>query len=721
MVVSSTDGPLRPDSSGEADMILKGHLGQFTLAYLKALMTTGIYPSDHPAVLEVSGEPFLHLKRLAPTTNEITFMSASAAIGDEIMVEGVLAEGIPFTTILHSSMGEIFAKKFVSYFERNQLVSFSIKTRIGKEEFQKLISVFAEHRVKDEGGGHKDPTDFSDMLLNRGIVHVSAMVRSEIIGGERPLPWRVKMAISRLRKDLRNIPYYAKASSQELAEAKRALVQDITRPLRRPQFLKDLLANTDLITHDMDELEEKDIQEEVIQGLHPGMLVNISWDIVGDLERASWGAIHQNVGGKERRLDEIFKDLLKTTAMCLQEWEPETVKSLMEHLFAKKILIYAELPEALQIEMRLDKWTKQFLGNWKQILSRMDTLADESVYAEYLKTLVPVFPEVIKRGRSEVSLNLLRLLGAHSRNVLAEAPGRTTLAREALESFSSEANLAHLIGDAKSPERERRQTAFECLQLIGEPAVGSLLELLWRSTSASVRRETVAILEFLGEDVYVPLMEVLGTKHLEWYVYRNAVLLAAKTDCEAASDDVCKYLSHPHPRVREEAISALSHFRGKSAMLDFVPLLSDTDASVRRKAIALLARFQCRVPLFLSTLANSVKAGPGKPGAVPEPVALAALEAIKSVGVFESDGVDIRAPLLRNLDREDSKLKQWFKKKQKVVNDDRFRCAVLDTLAVIGDEAVATRLKPVLRDSSPPVRAKAAAAIKSIRERGKTS
>ena len=58
-----------------------------------------------------------------------------------------------------------------------------------------------------------------------------------------------------------------------------------------------------------------------------------------------------------------------------------------------------------------------------------------------------------------------------------------------------------------------------------------------------------------------------------------------------------------------------------------------------------------------------------------------------------------------------------MKKKEKVVNDDRFRCAVLDTLAAIGDEAVAARLKPVLRDHSPQVRAKAAAVIRSIRER----
>lgn len=711
--------PLLPDSAGEADMLLKGHLGQFTLSFLKALMTTGIYPPEHPAVLEVAGEPFLHLKRLAPSSNEITFMSASAAIGDEIMVEGILAEGIPFTTLLHSSMGEIFAKKFISYFERNQLVSFSVKTRIGKPEFQKLISVFAEHRVKEEGGQQLS-TDFSDMLLNRGIVHVSAMVRSEIIGGERPLPWRVKMAISRLRKDLRNIPFYAEASSQELAQAKRALVQDITRPLRRPQFLKDLLANADLITHGIDELKEEEVQDEIIRGLHPGMLVNISWDIVGDLERASWGAIRQVVGGTERRLDSIFKELLKTTAMCLREWEPDTVKSLMEHLFAKKILLYAELPEALQDEMRLDKWTKQFLSNWRQILTRMESLTQEGVYAEYLKTLVPVFPELMRRGQGDICLNLLRLLGEHAHNPVASFPQRVSLARGALTSFSSQANLDRMLDEAKSPEREKRQVAFECLQLIGEPAVVGLMELLWRSPSASIRREVVAVLELLGEHVHVPLLEVLGTSGKEWYVYRNSLLLLARTDCEAAIADVTKYLSHPHPRVREEAMVALDQFRGQSAMMDYVPLLADLDQAVRRKAIGLLARYQCRIPVFLASLLNAVKVSPGALGAVPEPVALASLDAIKSVGVFEVEGVDIRAPLLRRLDREDSKLKRWFKK-GKSVDDARFRCAVLDTLAAIGDEAVAVRLKPVLHDPAEQVRAKAASVIRHIRERSKAT
>ncbi len=704
----------------ETDVVLKGQLGQFTLALLKALMTTGIYPPDHPAVQKVSGEPYLLLKRLAPTTNEITFMTASASIGDELMVDGVLSEAIPFVTLLHSSMGEVFARKFVSYFERNQLVSFSIKTRIGKEEFQKLVSVFASHRSAEEGGQQLGE-DFGGLLLRHGIVHVSAMVRSEVIGGERPLPWRVKMAISRLRKDLRNIPLYAEASAQELAAAKRALIQDITRPLRRPQFLKELLANTDLITHDVEGLLEEDVRKEVIRGLHPGMLVNISWDVVGDLEKASWGAIRQTVGGVERRLDTIFKEVLKESALQLREWEPQTVKELMKYLFDKRILVYAELPLALQEEMLLDKWTNQFLGNWKAILMRLQTLTEAPVYQEYLKTLRPVYPELLRRGHMDICLELLRTMSEHARNVESPFPGRQEIAQDLLRSCARTGQLEQLTQEAQSQERERRQRAFECLALLGEEAIVALLELLWRSPSSSVRREALAALEAKGDEIHVELLEILADKGRDWFVYRNALLLIANTGCSAAVDDVRVFLRYPHPRVREEAMLTLEKFDGQGCCADLIPMLEDTEAAVRRKAISLLARLDCRAPSFLANLLGNVQPPAAGAVAVDNSIILESLAAIRVLGVFESRGVDIRVPLLNRLSRESqSRLKKWLKKETDVA-DDRLRCAVLDTLGAIGGLPVAQRLAPVLDDPSPLVRKRAAEVIRLLRERNDPS
>jgi HEAT repeat protein/predicted transcriptional regulator len=705
--------PPQPRTSVDPDLELKGLLGQFTLTFLKGLMSTGIYPPDHPAVREVVDEPYLLLKRLAPSANEITFMSASAAIGDEIMVEGVLSEGIPFTTLLHSSMGEIFARKFVAYFERNQLVSFSIKTRVGRDELQKLISVFAEYRSRDEDGS-RQVLDFGEMLLKKGIVHVTAMSRSEIVGGERPLPWRVKMAISRLRKDLRNVPLYSEATAQELAEVKRLLVQDITRPLRRPQFLKELLANTDLITEGVEELRDVDMQFDIISGLHPGMLVNISWDIVGDLERAAWGAIRQQVGGIERRLDAIFKDILKLTAVQLREWEPETVKGLMHHLFQKKILQYKELPATLQQEMLLDKWTKQFMSSKEQILQRFATLTDDKLYTEYLDTFLKVFPELVRRGHLQECKRLAALLADHATTAVPAHPERQARARAAQEGCATEANVKALLRHAGDENRETRTLAIQCLRGLGENAVSPMLELLGTSRSSSVRRDLVGAIEEAGEDAHVPLMELLAGKGHEWYLYRNGLLLVGKTRCFAALDDVRKFLSHPHPRVREEAVQVLSLLRGPEAGADLMPLLEDSDAAVVRKVIAVLVRFDFRLPPFLKALVDIIRPRTEKEMQVPPTIQLAALEAIRRLRIVREGKTDVREVLFQRLGRDKSVLRKLLKRGGDP-EDDQVRVSVLDTLAAIGDASLLKRLQPILQDPSAEVRARAAETIRALR------
>ena len=541
----------------DAEQETKGLLAQFSLSFIKGLMMTGIYPPDHPAIADVAGEPYLLMKRIAPDANEVTYMSASAAAGDELMVEGVLSEGIPFVTLMSSSMGQIFAKKFISYFERNQLVSFSVKTRIGKEEFQKFIAIFNERRSQEEERGRALAVPFGDMLLDRGIVHVTAMSRSEMVGGERPLPWRVKMAISRLRKDLRVVPLYSQATASELAQAKTMLIQDITRPLRRPQFLKDLLANTDLISQGLEGLDSADVQREIVFGLHPGMLVNICWDIVADLERASWGAIRQRVGDLERRLDEIFKGILKIVALRLRDVDPGVVKELLNHLFKKQILQYNDLPHVIKRELLIEKWTEQFLSTSAQALKRFASLEDPGLYHEYIRTFQDVFPELVVRGALRESAQMAAIIRDHMETPSSAVPDRQERARVALNRFTEPQVLQRLVARVDTDDKENRRLALETLNHLGERTTAGLLRLLASSKLAQVRRDITRAVEKRGVDAFVPVMELLSKKGHEWYVYRNMLLLLGNLNCVAGADDARKYLTHPHARVREEAIGTL--------------------------------------------------------------------------------------------------------------------------------------------------------------------
>jgi HEAT repeat protein len=695
----------------------KGLLAQLTVALLKAMMTTGIYPPDHPSIRNVATEPYAYLKRLEPITNEITYMSASAAVGDEIVVEGALAESVKFSELVHTSMATHFAHKFTDYFQRNHLVSFSVKPRIGEEEFRRFLSLFMERRSKEEEQpGDALAVPFSTVLLKNGIIHVSAMAREEMVGGERPLPWRVKMAISRLRKDLREIPLYSDASPEKIALVKTQAIQDITRPLRKPQFLKELLSNSDLITLGVQELQAVDVDHEIIWSLHPGMVISIAWEIVADLERAAWGVITQRVGQVERRLDLVLKELLKKIALRLKEIDAVRTKELLQYLFQKKILLYRELPPAIQHELLVDKWTDQFLGSQDAVLERFSQITDPGVYKEYITSFQEIFPELARRRMGKACAAMARILREHREVPSPDVLDRQERARVATARFTEPLVLDLFVPMADAEDKELRGAALATLETFGERALALLFRILFQSQSAAVRREVAACVEKMGEDAHVSLMETLGQRGLEWYVYRNVIMLLGNTKCLAATGDVQRFISHPHPRVREETLRALQRLKGDKAVQEIVPLLRDSDKNVARKAMAALAQLKCTLPIFQEALLRYVR----EPS-TPDELQLAALDAIAAVGLFTLKGEAVEEVLTSGLHLGGKLLTKVLKKRPASARSDAVRAAICTTLGTVGGPEAFKALERALKDPSPVVRERAQEAVRNItrRYRGK--
>lgn len=720
--MESEGRPDRPVTEVKVDPVreaqLRSLLGQFTVSLLKALMMSGIYPPEHPAVVNISSEPMEFLGQLDKyeDVNEITFMAASSGLGDDITVEGVLAEGAPFDELVTSTMAEHFGRKFVDYFERNRLVSFSIKTRILQDEFQRLISVFVERRTREEEEGYKPAVPFGDLLIQAGIVHVTAMTRDEIIGGERPLPWRVKMAISRLRKDLRHVPLYSRATKQELARAKTMLVQDITRPLRRPQFLKELLANCDLITGGVDELKAVDMEKEIIWCLHPGMLVNISWEIVSDLDRAAWGEIKQSIGSVERRLDKLFKEILKKIAMRLKEVEPGTTRDLLQYLFRKRALKYEDLPYVLQQQLLVDKWTDQFLPNADAVVERFCALGTATTYYQYINTFVQIFPELARRGCVDECAAIAGAIRTHLSEPSVGIPDRAERAQVALARFTEPQVLDRLVQYVDSEEKEVRQAALSALAFLGERTLNNLLKVLTTSDRAHVRREVAKAIEKMGEESFVPLMEMLSAQGQEWFIYRNVLMLLGNVNCVAAGEDVMRYLSHPHPRVREEAMSTAFRLQGEAAAREIMPLVRDRDKGVARKAISILGGLKNKNPFFLQALLETVRHRKEE-NKLAEELVLAALDGIRQVGVFTVDKSDVRDVLVERLEASKSMLDKLFRKKSKGQDSEALRGAICGVLGELGDVESARAIEFMLKDPSPLVRERATSAIQKIAQR----
>ena len=103
---------------------------------------------------------------------------------------------------------------------------------------------------------------FTQALHQNGIFNISFVFNEELLAPEREMPWRARVTLSRMRKDLKMIPYFQKMSGQELGEIRRKLLQDSLRPIRQSDLFCAILRNSDLAA--TPENREEIIEDEIV-------------------------------------------------------------------------------------------------------------------------------------------------------------------------------------------------------------------------------------------------------------------------------------------------------------------------------------------------------------------------------------------------------------------------------------------------------------------------
>ncbi len=703
---------------------IKSLFTKFALAFLKVSSLTGYYPADHPSIQDIAGEPHKHLAALSVALPEVGFVTTSGSLDEEIMVD-LLDEPIPFLTMMRSAMAETFAHKFISYLERNYLVSFSLKTTISFEEFKRFIALFVERKTRqDEGDEETLAIPFAEQLIEREIFSVNVISRDDVVGGHRALPWRVKIAISRLRKDLAVLPMYSKASDMELQEAKQMIIGDIIRPLRRPRFLRELLVNADLIRGQVDELSTVDVEQEIIDCLGAHMVEAVAWDIEKVLEKASWGLVIQQDGEEERRIDEILKDILKRLAMRLVGLDVSQTYTLLLHLFELRVVAFSDLPADLRMLMQAEKWTSQYLLEENNIVAQFSVMEDTNLYRAYLQNIGLVFPELLKKGKIASAARLVKALGTHARD--HDHQIRQGMAQIALMDLGSQENIDHLRPFLVHDDRPTRQVSIAMIRQFSYKGAEALLEVLAESDDAAVRRDVLAALEGMGVAIRSLIEERLQVPGQPWYVYRNLLLLVGRVGSEAALEDVKRFVSFMEPRVREQALQTLFSQLQQRAIPCILPALRDRDWRVARRAVVLLSDLGCEHPIFLKYLMVLFHPEEQIPGQE-RTVALrkSGLEAIAQLGNFDVDGRRVSSVLLDMvIARRRTKLfKKLFTKVTGAEStvDDELRIHACRVLGKIGDRKVAEIMAHAPEDFPAPVEAALEEAIAEINARSLVS
>ena len=712
--------PEELDEEQKQEMALRLELAELTLALIKGMLQSSYYAPDHPAAKGVALAAYERLKVLQKRFSEITYLVQGGREDDELVLEGVFPEAITLTNLIRSTMGEHFARKLRTYFQRNKLISVSIKTIIGEEEFDRFVAVFVERNLMEGGEAAATAARFTEQLYAKEIVNVNVMLEDDLVGARRKLPWRVRMAISRLRKDLRVIPLYAKATKTELREAKELIITDIIRPLRRPDFLKELLVNSDLIVEDVPELRGSDIESEIIATFSHGILGTVAWSLVSDLERVTW---EKAKGKKERVREQVvgaIKRSLRKVSIRLAREESDQAIEVIRHLFEKRLLAFEELPPRLQQRIRVETWTEAFLADEEVAFARLEQAGEKRPYLEQLSTFTGIYCELLRRQRFAATHRIVSVILAHAVTPVPWMAERDKFIQRALRQIRNEETFTVLVKALEEADLETREHLRETLVMLGADAVPHLLRSLRETRSSAVRKEVCAAMVGIGPEAGPQVVEELRRYGRKGQHGRLLLLLLGDLQCEEAASDLIRFASHPDPKLREEALVSLFKLRGKRAEAQFVVALDDKDPHIQRRALVLLASFGSRHREIATFVARTLRPRDPKDDEPEPPVILQdiAIDTAAHLGnVALEGGGTLEEVLLAVLQHgQRSSFRRLLGGGQRP-KPDILRVSACDALGKIGSRLAEPALYAALRDKSEELREHAVAALDQIHAR----
>jgi hypothetical protein len=203
---------------------------KFLLSFIQALLKTGYYTPGHPETSKARGSLFHDFFSIIKKHRELTFVVAAGKDTRDIMVDGIVDEPVELSSFMLKGMAEMFVPKFLAFFDRKNLSSFSIKSAITKSEFDTFINIMSESPSLEAKVDTREQLTLK--LIKKSILHISTVFNIDLVGKERKLPWRVEIALTRLKKDLSLIPLYKNIQEEKITELKNMVFDDIIRPIR---------------------------------------------------------------------------------------------------------------------------------------------------------------------------------------------------------------------------------------------------------------------------------------------------------------------------------------------------------------------------------------------------------------------------------------------------------------------------------------------------------
>jgi HEAT repeat protein len=550
-------------------------LTDFVLHLIQAFLRTGYYTSDHPESKKAKEGLYQKFRELFEEEDELAFLVREEQAGQEIFVEGVLPEAQKLSRMMMKGMGELYVPKFAKYMERKDFISLTLKSRMKQNEFSSFVDIMSEPTLVDTRR-KQDQDRFEQALYSRGIFNISYVFNEEFLALEREMPWRARLTLSRMRKDLKMIPLFQKMMGQDIQQIRISLLRDALRPIRQSDLLCPILRNSDLAT--TSETLEETIEDEIVSSLKKQYLLNTSKIFLRehlDLKKL------QKQDGFEKKSDRLVKKL----SSRLKEAATGETQNLLEEFFRHQLIGLEDLPLALKDKILLERLTDKFLNYTDQFFKQLDQARDKEAFLNVAISFVRMIPELIRRDRYLEILRIFETLKGHFHQKRMWA----LLAGQILEEIGKGTIPQLLKEKFLKGKKEVRVAVIPILAALEIGAIPVLIDILKSSEDQWVRKNACEALIQIGPVAAVHLLKELERQQTSVDTTCDILRVLGQIksrEWQAPLTKVAKsFAAHEHSRLREQAIHTLCQVGGPEGEQIYLSSLNDSDMEVRKRAV----------------------------------------------------------------------------------------------------------------------------------------
>ena len=692
-----------PPEETERQQKLQGQLVDFILHLIQAFLRTGYYTPEHPESKKAQEGLYQQFKTLFEREEELTFLVRDDQESRDIFVEGLMPEAQRLGRMMMKGMGELYVPKFAKYLERKDLTSLTLKNRMDQAEFNRFVDVMSDPSQVDTHR-REDKERFTQTLVSQGIYNISYVFNEELLGLDREIPWRARVTLSRMKKDLKMIPYFQKMSGQELQEIAKNLIRDAIRPLRQPDLLYAILRNSDLAT--TSENREEMIEDVIISSMQKQYLLGASKILLRE---------HLALKQLQKRdaVEEKSDRLVKKSLARLKEVGTQEAEDLVEEFFRNELITLDDLPPRLKEKIILEKKTDKFLAYTEQFFQQLDQAKESEKFLSLATSFVKIIPELIRRDKYREIFRIIEIFKTHFHQRKMWA----ILAGQVLEEIGTGAVPAMLKDKFLTEKKEIRAAIVPIFGSLEIGAIEPLLEILKSSEDQWVRKNACEALIQIGPVAATHLLEALGQQRVSVETTCDILRVLAEIKPQEWKAPLLKllrrYTTHEHPKLREQAFHSFCLLGGKEGESVFLSGLDDPDVDVRKRAVWCLGMLKSHKGA--EKMAGMLKEMAASSSPQRETLETQIYHAFGLSGNMSVQGRTTEQILIEVLEKRG--LKQWLGVFDKNPISDPSLGVICDALAKIGTKESVKVLTKLGKSREGPWLPKVKEALKKIGER----